>query len=218
MYKLFGEKHILRGVSFKIRRGEAIGIIDPSSTGKITIVKIIAVFLAPDKGEGDIVWQGISGEFTTSTNPIVHIVGFAVGSYLFTYTEAQVFPFFILEDKNVLKGKVINLSELQYPVRVLVGVPLGNLTTYILFEVALTVVPGTSASPFEQVNLLRQRQSDMIKSDSLVAPQFVISENSSTSLVWVATICYPWDDSKVNAHVFLANCPSTGVRVVWVYE
>ncbi|KAJ9186104.1 hypothetical protein P3X46_005644 [Hevea brasiliensis] len=49
VYKSFGEKDILRGVSFKIRHGEAVGIIGPSGTGKSTILKIIAGLLAPDK-------------------------------------------------------------------------------------------------------------------------------------------------------------------------
>ncbi|KAL3523336.1 hypothetical protein ACH5RR_016170 [Cinchona calisaya] len=51
VYKSFGEKHILSGVSFKIRHGEAVGIIGPSGTGKSTILKIMAGLLAPDKGE-----------------------------------------------------------------------------------------------------------------------------------------------------------------------
>lgn len=51
VYKSFDEKHILRGVSFKIRDGEAVGIIGPSGTGKSTILKIMAGLLAPDKGE-----------------------------------------------------------------------------------------------------------------------------------------------------------------------
>lgn len=51
VHKSFGEKHILKGLSFKIRYGEAIGIIGPSGTGKSTVLKIIAGLLAPDKGE-----------------------------------------------------------------------------------------------------------------------------------------------------------------------
>ncbi|KAJ7978251.1 putative Abc transporter [Quillaja saponaria] len=51
VYKSFGEKQILSGVSFKIRHGEAVGIIGPSGTGKSTVLKIIAGLLAPDKGE-----------------------------------------------------------------------------------------------------------------------------------------------------------------------
>ncbi|KAL5167152.1 Protein TRIGALACTOSYLDIACYLGLYCEROL 3, chloroplastic [Glycine soja] len=51
VYKSFGEKKILNGVSFKIKHGEAVGIIGPSGTGKSTVLKIIAGLLAPDKGE-----------------------------------------------------------------------------------------------------------------------------------------------------------------------
>ncbi|KAL1542607.1 Protein TRIGALACTOSYLDIACYLGLYCEROL 3, chloroplastic [Salvia divinorum] len=51
VFKSFGEKLILKGVSFKIRHGEAVGIIGPSGTGKSTILKIMAGLLAPDKGE-----------------------------------------------------------------------------------------------------------------------------------------------------------------------
>ncbi|KAL8166248.1 hypothetical protein V2J09_007747 [Rumex salicifolius] len=51
IYKSFGDKHILRGVSFKIKHGEAVGIIGPSGTGKSTVLKIMAGLLAPDKGE-----------------------------------------------------------------------------------------------------------------------------------------------------------------------
>ncbi|KAI9078425.1 hypothetical protein K1719_039644 [Acacia pycnantha] len=51
VYKSFGEKKILNGVNFKIRHGEAVGIIGPSGTGKSTVLKIIAGLLAPDKGQ-----------------------------------------------------------------------------------------------------------------------------------------------------------------------
>ncbi|KMZ66045.1 Protein TRIGALACTOSYLDIACYLGLYCEROL 3 [Zostera marina] len=51
VHKSFGDKKILRGVSFKIKHGEAVGIIGPSGTGKSTILKIIAGLLAPDEGE-----------------------------------------------------------------------------------------------------------------------------------------------------------------------
>ncbi|KAL5991064.1 Protein TRIGALACTOSYLDIACYLGLYCEROL 3, chloroplastic [Asimina triloba] len=51
VYKSFGDKQILRGVSFKIRHGEAVGIIGPSGTGKSTVLKIMSGLLAPDKGE-----------------------------------------------------------------------------------------------------------------------------------------------------------------------
>lgn len=72
VYKSFGEKHILRGVSFKIRHGEAVGIIGPSGTGKSTILKIIAGLLAPDKDQlADILTKPLSRQlFTTLRNRI----------------------------------------------------------------------------------------------------------------------------------------------------
>ncbi len=48
--KSFGDKVILRGASFKIRRGEAVGIIGASGTGKSTTLRIAAGLLAPDSG------------------------------------------------------------------------------------------------------------------------------------------------------------------------
>ena len=49
VHKSFGSKNILRGVDIKIRRGEAVGIIGGSGTGKSTTLRLMAGLLAPDK-------------------------------------------------------------------------------------------------------------------------------------------------------------------------
>lgn len=49
VYKSFGTKPILKGASFKIYRGEAVGIIGASGTGKSTTLRLAAGLLAPDK-------------------------------------------------------------------------------------------------------------------------------------------------------------------------
>lgn len=49
--KSFGKKQILRGASFTVRRGEAVGIIGGSGTGKSTTLRLIAGLLQPDSGE-----------------------------------------------------------------------------------------------------------------------------------------------------------------------
>jgi ABC-type transporter Mla maintaining outer membrane lipid asymmetry ATPase subunit MlaF len=51
VHKSFGDKIILNGASFQIRRGEAVGIIGASGTGKSTALRIAAGLLAPDSGE-----------------------------------------------------------------------------------------------------------------------------------------------------------------------
>lgn len=50
VYKSFGDKPILQGASFKVRRGEAVGIIGASGTGKSTTLRIAAGLLAADSG------------------------------------------------------------------------------------------------------------------------------------------------------------------------
>mgnify|MGYP002388362147 CR=1 FL=1 len=49
VHKSFGTNPILRGATFKIRRGEAVGIIGSSGTGKSTTLRLAAGLLAPDK-------------------------------------------------------------------------------------------------------------------------------------------------------------------------
>ena len=49
--KSFGHKKVLDNVDLQICRGEALGIIGPSGTGKSTILRIIAGLMEPDSGE-----------------------------------------------------------------------------------------------------------------------------------------------------------------------
>ena len=51
VHKAFGSKKILQGATFTIRRGEAVGIIGGSGTGKSTTLRLIAGLLEPDSGE-----------------------------------------------------------------------------------------------------------------------------------------------------------------------
>ncbi len=58
--KSFGNHKVLDNVDLTIYRGEALGIIGPSGTGKSTILRVIAGLLAPD--EGEIYVQGVRRE------------------------------------------------------------------------------------------------------------------------------------------------------------
>ncbi|KAB8315573.1 ABC transporter ATP-binding protein [Tolypothrix campylonemoides VB511288] len=56
----FGTNKVLDNVDLTIYRGEALGIIGPSGTGKSTILRVIAGLIAPDSGE--IYIQGVRRE------------------------------------------------------------------------------------------------------------------------------------------------------------
>lgn len=51
VHKAFGTKKVLRGATFNVRRGEAVGIIGGSGTGKSTTLRLISGLLQPDAGE-----------------------------------------------------------------------------------------------------------------------------------------------------------------------
>jgi ABC-type transporter Mla maintaining outer membrane lipid asymmetry ATPase subunit MlaF len=51
VHKAFGSKKVLQGATFEIARGEAVGIIGGSGTGKSTTLRLISGLLQPDKGE-----------------------------------------------------------------------------------------------------------------------------------------------------------------------
>ncbi|MEA5128701.1 MAG: ATP-binding cassette domain-containing protein [Proteiniphilum sp.] len=51
LYKSFGDKHILRGIDLTLHKGENLGIVGKSGTGKSVLAKCIVRLIEPDKGE-----------------------------------------------------------------------------------------------------------------------------------------------------------------------
>jgi polar amino acid transport system ATP-binding protein len=50
LHKNFGEREILHGISFSVKKGETIVFIGPSGTGKSTLLRCINQLTVPDKG------------------------------------------------------------------------------------------------------------------------------------------------------------------------
>ncbi|NLQ04590.1 ABC transporter ATP-binding protein [Cylindrospermopsis raciborskii MVCC19] len=68
--KSFGRTRVLDSVDLQIYRGEALGIIGPSGTGKSTILRIIAGLLEPDAGEIYIQGKKRNGLIEDNKDPI----------------------------------------------------------------------------------------------------------------------------------------------------
>jgi phospholipid/cholesterol/gamma-HCH transport system ATP-binding protein len=51
VWKSFGPQAVLRGVDFRLRRGETLGLIGPSGAGKTVLLKCMVALLPIDRGE-----------------------------------------------------------------------------------------------------------------------------------------------------------------------
>ncbi|HEY9804728.1 MAG TPA: ABC transporter ATP-binding protein [Leptolyngbyaceae cyanobacterium] len=65
--KSFGNNQVLDNVDLTIYRGEALGIIGPSGTGKSTILRVMAGLITPDAGE--VYVQGVKREGLIEDSP-----------------------------------------------------------------------------------------------------------------------------------------------------
>jgi len=50
--KHFGEKHVVKDVSLRVRRGEILGFLGPNGSGKTTTIRMMCGLLKPDSGSG----------------------------------------------------------------------------------------------------------------------------------------------------------------------
>ena len=51
VYKSFGKKEILKGISCSVEQGEKVVIIGPSGSGKSTLLRCMNLLEIPDAGE-----------------------------------------------------------------------------------------------------------------------------------------------------------------------
>lgn len=63
--KYFGDRHVLKGINFSVKRGECVAIIGPSGSGKSTLIRCINYLESPTTGSIIIDGQ----EITASLSP-----------------------------------------------------------------------------------------------------------------------------------------------------
>ena len=51
LFKSFGDLQVLKGIDFKLSRGENIAVLGKSGSGKSVLIKILVGLLKPDTGE-----------------------------------------------------------------------------------------------------------------------------------------------------------------------
>jgi phospholipid/cholesterol/gamma-HCH transport system ATP-binding protein len=51
VYRSFGKQQVLKGINFRVRRGEILAVIGPSGSGKTVLLRLIIGLLRPDRGQ-----------------------------------------------------------------------------------------------------------------------------------------------------------------------
>jgi phospholipid/cholesterol/gamma-HCH transport system ATP-binding protein len=109
--KKFGNNVILDGVDLDIYKGEGLGIIGPSGTGKSTVLRVIAGLLAPDEGSVYIQGQKRRGLIEDSNDPIYIGMVFQQAALFDSLTVEENVGFRMLQQNRLPRKKVRELVE-----------------------------------------------------------------------------------------------------------
>lgn len=109
--KSFGSNKVLDNVDLTIYRGEALGIIGPSGTGKSTILRLIAGLLSVDTGE--IYVQGVrrEGLIEDGADPVGIGMVFQQAALFDSLTVDENVGFFLYQHSNLPRRRIRELVE-----------------------------------------------------------------------------------------------------------
>ncbi|MBD2499605.1 ABC transporter ATP-binding protein [Anabaena azotica] len=109
--KSFGNNQVLDNVDLTIYRGEALGIIGPSGTGKSTILRVIAGLIAPDAGE--VYVQGVKREglIEDAQDPVGISMVFQQAALFDSLTVEENVGFLLYQHSKLPRSRIRKLVE-----------------------------------------------------------------------------------------------------------
>ncbi len=120
--KTFGSNVVLDNVDLTIYRGEALGIIGPSGTGKSTILRIIAGLLAPDTGQIYIQGHLRQGLIEDSEDPIGIGMVFQQAALFDSLTVDENVGFLLYQHSKLTRQRIRKLVEARLEMVGLAGI------------------------------------------------------------------------------------------------
>jgi thiamine transport system ATP-binding protein len=118
LYKRFGERQALAGVSFEVEEGETVGILGPSGCGKSTLLMIVAGLEKPDRGE--VIWKG---QPITELPP--HLRGFGL-----MFQDYALFPHMNVSENIAFGLRMLGIEKKEIARRVGESLELVNLSGF----------------------------------------------------------------------------------------
>ncbi len=116
--KSFGDKTVLKDVTFTLTRGEKLAVVGPNGIGKSTLCKIVAGVLAPDKGQ-----VNLGHEVTVGYMPQIHAEGLGddLDKNAYEWLHQWDDKVTVQEVRGLLGRMLFPSQEAEKPVKVLSG-------------------------------------------------------------------------------------------------
>ncbi|MBW4693164.1 MAG: ATP-binding cassette domain-containing protein [Lyngbya sp. HA4199-MV5] len=109
--KAFGNRVVLDRVDLTLHRGDALGIIGPSGTGKSTILRIIAGLDVPDEGEIFVQGQQRLGSIDDVPDPISIGLVFQQSALFDSLTVEENVGFYLLRHSKLPRQRIRQLVK-----------------------------------------------------------------------------------------------------------
>ncbi len=100
LQKQFGKNGVLRGIDFKVEKGEVVSILGPSGSGKTTLLRCVSFLERADAGE--ILFDGYRHDVTTISKKDIHMLRMEMG---FVFQSFNLFRNMTAR-QNVMEGLV----------------------------------------------------------------------------------------------------------------